>query len=177
MRVGAPGPRRLVAAMVTALTALAVAAPAPPAGAAGSTAPVAAGGSLAADRAAFTALSYAGTVDVSSAGGTTAALRLDASAASFAGLALHGPCEDAGPARVSWEADAGAATSGPLSLLATSVTGTLDGATVTWSPQSPPPAGPLGDVVLSGATVALARLSAPALRTSGMRLSAAFCAG
>jgi hypothetical protein len=62
-----------------------------------------------------------------------------------------------------------------MTVYAASVTGTVNGTTVTWTPDNPPPAADLGTVSLFGATFLAAWVSLPSLTASELHQSTSFC--
>lgn len=138
------------------------------------------GAELTASAAELGGLVYEGTVTVATAAGDAEVIKLTSASAALTGLGLHVPCRPAGPAggitvdAVTPAGSTSAAGEG-ITVYATSVTGNADGAAVTWTPASPPPAAELGDVALTDLVVDFAGIEAPSLVTPGLAQTASFC--
>ena len=157
--------------------------------AAGSTVPVAvpvtaplpaSGATLTAASAVLGGLVYDGIVTVTTTAGDVPTLKLSSASATITGLRLDVPCQAVqglggiSAAVVTPSASKSAAEKG-ITLFARSVTATMAGSTVTWTPDAPPPAQQLGDATLTDATVELATLRAPELTMPGLRQTTTFC--
>ena len=143
--------------------------------------PGGAGATLTATRATLAGLAYDGVVTVPTTAGDVPTIELRSTAATLTGLELHTPCTPLAAlgtgltaASVTPAGSASTSASG-LTLYARSVTATMAGAGVTWTPDSPPPAADLGDVVLSDVTIEVTSLTLPAFSAPGLRESASFC--
>ncbi len=145
------------------------------------TAPLpASGATLTAASAVLGGLVYDGNVTVSTTAGDVPTLKLSSASATLTGLRLDVPCQAVpglggiSAAVVTPSASKSTAEKG-VTLFARSVTATMAGTTVTWTPAAPPPAQQLGDATLTDATVELATMSAPALTLPRLRQTTTFC--
>lgn len=141
------------------------------------------GSTLTASSATFTGLVFDGVVTVETTAGEVRSLQLTSSSARLTGLGLHSACRPVDGSAQNLRTDS-ATSAGSTStaeagftLYALSVTATTGGATVTWTPDSPPPAQALGDPTLTDLTIELATLSAPSLSVPELRQSTSFCSG
>jgi hypothetical protein len=136
---------------------------------------------LTASAADLAALTYGGVVGVSTPAGTVATIQLTASSASLTNLRLEVPCTlvptlGTGMASVTTTGSGTTATSpSGLTMYAVSLQADLGGTTVTWTPDSPPPAAALGDVSVTSLKVFAAWVSLPSLSASELTESTVFC--
>ncbi|MGZ4634518.1 hypothetical protein [Oryzihumus sp.] len=136
---------------------------------------------LTAAKATLAGLAYDGVVTVPTTAGTVSTIELRSTAATLTGLELHTPCTPVTAlgtgltAASVTPADSASTSANGLTLYARSVTATVAGASVTWTPDTPPPAADLGDVVLTDVTIEVTSLKLPAFSAPGLRASASFC--
>jgi hypothetical protein len=116
------------------------------------------------------------------AGTTSDTLELSSTSAEFTNLNLQSPCVLAGMTGAGGQGLATTLLAGSLraaqgvTFLATSVTGTSAGATVTWTPASPPATADLGDVPLTDLSVQLVTARFPlVVAPDGTRQYSFFC--
>ena len=139
------------------------------------------GVTLTASAATLAGLTYDGVVAVPTGAGDVSTIQLSSSAATFSGLALHTPCAavaSLGTGMTAWSTTPQGSTStasAGMTLLARSLTATAGGVTVTWSPDTPPPAQSLGDVELTDVSIDVTVLSLPSISAPGLSAATSFC--
>lgn len=138
------------------------------------------GATLTAPTAVLRGLVFKGVVTVSTTAGNVDTLQLTSTSATLTGLRLEVPCQPVGGGLGGMTYTAATAadstsTAENLTFYARSVTATMAGATVTWTPTTQPPAEQLGDLALTDATVDLAVLDAPTLTMPQLRQTTSFC--
>ena len=139
------------------------------------------GATLTASSATLNGLVFDGVVTVPTSSGDVRVVKLTSTAAALTNLRLRLPCTaiqglGAGmqSESVTPNGSTAKAASG-LTLYSPSVTATTAGTTVTWTPDSPPPAQALGDTTLTDLTVELTGLTVPAFSVPGLRQATSFC--
>ena len=126
-------------------------------------------------------LTYDGVVAVPTSDGDVSTIQLRSTAATWSGLALHTPCAavtslGAGMMLESTTPQGSTSTaSAGMTLLARSLRASSGGVTVTWTPDTPPPAQSLGDVDLTNVTIDATILRLPAISAPGLREATSFC--
>lgn len=143
--------------------------------------PGGAGATLTASSVTLTGLVFEGVVTVPTTAGDVRTIELTSTAVTLTGLALHTPCSAVPSlgtgltaASVTPAGTTSTSTSG-MTLHARSVTATVAGTPVTWTPDSPPPATDLGNQVLTDVTIEVTSLALPTFSAAGLRQSTAFC--
>jgi len=142
--------------------------------------PVRTGGAvLSAGSAELQGLVFAGVVTVPTPTGEVQALKLTGTAATLTGLSLATRCAPTGvgtglQAEVTSPAGATSAVGG-FTMHTTSISGTTDGTSFAWTPESPPPAPQLGDPALTDLVVELTGLETTSLDVPGLAEAASFC--
>ena len=168
-------------AVLTASVPLVLEAPSAEAGTVPKAAPLPArGATLTAATGVLRGLVFDGVTTVSTTAGNVDTVQLTSSSAALTGLRLEVPCQPVEglggmASTVATPADSTSTAADGFTLYARSITATIAGNTVTWTPVAPPPAQQLGDVTLSDVTVDLAVMQAPALDMPGLRQATSFC--
>jgi hypothetical protein len=128
----------------------------------------------------FAGFTYVGLVAVAAPAGPVTTMEFTAGSAHLTDLRIEVPCT-AVPALstgvssfTAIRPDAEAVADG-LHLYATSVAGTSGETALTWTPEAPPPVGPLGDVTLTAVRIDAAWMSMPSLSAPGLAQHTAFC--
>jgi len=130
----------------------------------------------------LTGFTYVGNVAVPTPNGPVTTMEFTAASASLANLRIDIPCTavpalSTGMTSVTGTEPSAAATAAHgLHFYATSVAGTTGGTALTWTPDTPPPPGPLGDVTMTAVTIHATWMSMPSLSASGLAQHTAFCA-
>lgn len=139
------------------------------------------GATLTASAGVLEGLVFEGIEAVATTEGEVDTLRLSSRSATLTGLGLEVSCRPVGDGLggmtylAMTPADSTSSAASGLTMHARSVTATLAGVAVSWTPTSPPPAEQLGDATLTDVSVELAALEAPALELPGLRQATEFC--
>lgn len=139
------------------------------------------GATLTASTGVLVGLVFEGIETVATTDGEVDTLRLSSRSATLTGLGLEVACRPVGDGLGAMTylavtpADSTSSAPSGLTMHARSVTATMAGAAVSWTPTSPPPAEQLGDATLTDVSVELAALEAPALELPGLTQATEFC--
>lgn len=138
------------------------------------------GATLTAPTAVLRGLVFKGVITVSTTAGNVDTLQLTSTSATLTGLRLEVPCQPVGGGLGGMTYTAATAadstsTAEDVTFYARSVTATVAGTAVTWTPTAQPPAEQLGDLALTDATVDLAVLDTPTLTMPRLRQTTSFC--
>lgn len=139
------------------------------------------GATLTASTGVLERLVFEGIEAVATTEGEVDTLRLSSRSATLTGLGLDVPCRPVGDGLGGMTylavtpADSTSSAPSGLTMHVRSLTATMAGVAVSWTPTSPPPAEQLGDASLTDVSVELTALEAPALTLPGLRQATEFC--